>query len=305
MKWNYLFDVPEKKKIRLIVNTDCKNEADDQFALAHHFMTPKFMVKGVVACHFEAKPDEGRDESMKKSYDEILKIMDLMGISGCCPVLKGAEYAMPDEKTPVPSEGADFIIREAMKDAPAPLYVAFQGALTDLAAAYLKEPRIAGRMTAIWIGGGKWPVGGPEFNLWQDIAAANVVFGSKLPLWQIPEDVYKLVRVTLAELQLRVRPYGKIGEYLFRQMVEFNDRYGEQMIWPHGESWGLGDQGTVSVLVEEHRHDWRLEPAPLFSKEMFYIHNQNNRPIRVYHNIDACMTLEDFYSKLALNFPKE
>ena len=33
--WKYAYQVPENKKIRVIVHTDCKNEADDQFALAH------------------------------------------------------------------------------------------------------------------------------------------------------------------------------------------------------------------------------------------------------------------------------
>ncbi len=52
------------------------------------------------------------------------------------------------------SEGSSLIIEEAMKDDPRPLYVLFLGPLTDLAAAYLQEPRIANRLTAIWIGGG-------------------------------------------------------------------------------------------------------------------------------------------------------
>ncbi len=45
---SYAYTVPENKKIRLIVLTDCKNEADDQFALAHHLMTPGLFVKGIV-----------------------------------------------------------------------------------------------------------------------------------------------------------------------------------------------------------------------------------------------------------------
>ena len=49
--FEYDFKVPEKKKIRLIVHTDCKNEADDQYALAHHLMTRKFLIKGLVAGH--------------------------------------------------------------------------------------------------------------------------------------------------------------------------------------------------------------------------------------------------------------
>ena len=32
---HYHFIVPEQKRIRVIVHTDCKNEADDQYALAH------------------------------------------------------------------------------------------------------------------------------------------------------------------------------------------------------------------------------------------------------------------------------
>lgn len=302
---NYDFKVPEKKKIRVIVHTDCKNEADDQFALVHHLMTPKFMVKGIIAGHFEANPHEGKGKTMEASYSEIKKVLDLMGLSGQYPVLKGATHALPDEATGVPSEGADFIIREAMRDDPHPLFVVFQGTLTDLATAYIKEPRIAERMTAVWIGGGQWPVGGFEFNLLQDIDAANVVFKSKIPVWQIPINVYKMIRVTLTELQCRVKPYGRIGNYLFIQMVEFNDRCADILPWPHGESWGLGDQGTITVLLEENGPDWDWKPAPIFSKEMFYIHSQNNRPIRVYHNLDSRFTLEDFYCKLMLNYPKE
>ena len=241
---------------------------------------------------------------MDASYAEILKVLKLMGLEGEYPVYKGAKKAMPDEQTPVESEGVDFLIEEAMKDDPLPLYAVFQGCLTDLASAYLKEPKIARRMTVVWIGGGPYPSGGFEFNLLQDIHAANVVFGSDLPLWQIPENVYKAMEVSLAELQYRVAPCGDIGKYLFEQMVDFNNRMTAYVPWPHGESWGLGDQGTVTVLLEENnRGNWDWIPAPQFSKEMYYIHKQENRPIRVYHTLDSRFTLEDFYCKLALNFP--
>lgn len=304
--FNYAYQVPEIKKVRVIVHTDCKNEADDQFALAHHLMTPKFIVKGIIAGHFEANHFiYGEGKTMDASYDEVLKVVELMGLAGQYPVLKGSKYPMPDEETMMPSEGADFIIEEAMKDDPLPLFVVFQGTLTDLAAAYLKEPRIAGHMTAVWIGGGPYPSGGFEFNLLQDIAAANVVFRSAIPLWQIPENVYKAMEVTLAELQYKVQPCGEIGHYLFQQMVDFNNKNTAYVPWPHGESWGLGDQGTVTVLLEENnRGNWDWIPAPEFSKEMYYLHKKNNRPIRVYHTLDARFTLEDFFCKLAINYGK-
>jgi len=55
-----------------------------------------------------------------------------------------------------------------MKEDPLPLFVIFQGPLTDLASAYLQEPGIADRLTAIWIGGGTYPQGNDEFNLSND-----------------------------------------------------------------------------------------------------------------------------------------
>lgn len=303
---NYLYQVPENKKIRVIIHTDCKNEADDQFALAHHLMTPKFLVKGIIAGHFEANHSlYGEGKTAQASYDEVIKVLKLMGRMEEYEnkVYLGVSKAMENESTILPSAGADFIIEEAMKEDPTPLYAVFQGCLTDLAYAILQKPEICERMTAVWIGGGTYPTGGFEFNLLQDIPAANVVFTSQMPLWQIPENVYKQMEVSLAELQYRVQPCGEIGDYLFRQMVDFNNRMHFFQSWPHGESWGLGDQGTVTVLLEENNrgnYDWL--PAPRISNEMYYIHKQNNRPIRVYHTLDARFTLEDFYAKLAINY---
>lgn len=306
--FQYKYQVPENKKIRVIVHTDCKNEADDQFAVAHHLMTPKFMVKGIIAGHFEANHMiYGEEQTMQASYDEICKVLELMGLQEEYgdKVYKGAIKAMPDETTMIASEGVDFIIEEAMKEDETPLFAVFLGCLTDLASAIVKEPGICDRMTAVWIGGGTYPVGGFEFNLLQDIAAANVVFESSMPLWQIPENVYKQMEVSLAELEYKVQPCGEIGNYLFQQMVDFNNRMHVFQAWPHGESWGLGDQGTVTVLLEENnRGNYNWIPAPRFSSEMYYMHKQNNRPIRVYHTLDARFTLEDFYAKLAINFKK-
>ncbi|MBN2221165.1 MAG: nucleoside hydrolase [Vallitaleaceae bacterium] len=303
----YEFQVPENKKYRVIVHTDCKNEADDQFALAHHLMTPKFLIKGIIAGHFEANTMiYPSGTTAKASYDEIIKVLQLMKLEEEYQerVAVGSQFPLESETTPRESAGARMIIDEAMKEDPLPLFAVFQGSITDLASAILLEPQICSRMTAIWIGGGKYPNGGFEFNLLQDINAANVVFASSMPLWQIPINVYKQIAVSLAELQVRVKPHGEIGHYLFQQMVEFNNRLAQVQAWPHGESWGLGDQGTITVLLEERErmnYDWI--PAPKISKDMFYIHEQCNRPIRVYHTLDARLTMEDFYAKLILNYP--
>ncbi len=305
---NYKFQVPDSKKVRYIIHTDAKNEADDQFTIAHALMTDKFDVKGIVACHFDKRqnsPYEGK--SAQASYDEIVKVLDLMHLTGQYPIYMGANTGLTDANTPIVTEGAKFIVEEAMKDDPRPLYIGMQGAITDLACAILMEPRICERMTCIWIGGGAYPEGGQEFNLMQDVIAANVVFGSSMPVWQVTKTGYKQFTVTLAELQDRVEPYGKIGKYLFDQMVELNNMLADNLRWPHGESWSLGDEGTVAALLEEtEQTDIYTEiPAPEIDLEtMKYNLNTNNRKIRVYHRLNARLDLEDLYAKLKINFPE-
>lgn len=89
-QWNYKFEVPDQKKVRMIVHTDCKNEADDQYALAHHLMTPKFIMKGVIAGHFNRTSKRwGDGHTAQASLDEIYKVMELMDLKGICPVVKG------------------------------------------------------------------------------------------------------------------------------------------------------------------------------------------------------------------------
>lgn len=303
MKDALRFSVPFKKQVRMIVSTDAKNEADDQFALAHHLMTPMFDVKAIIPAHFEINKRYGEGNSMQKSYDEVMLMLDLMELTGKYPVLKGAQYPLIDEKTPRDCEGARFIIEEAHKDDPRPLFIGVQGCITDVASALLIDPTIKDKIHVIWIGGGVYPEGGDEFNLMNDVHAANVVFDSGIDLWQVPKNVYKMVNLSLAELQCRVAPCGKVGEYLFKQMVDFNDELGENLRWPHGETWCIGDQPTVGLLLEDKENDhYTMQHAPRVNPDYTYTLRDDSPMIRVYHSTDVRLTLEDFYCKLKLFF---
>ena len=80
-----LYSVPEKKRIRVLVDTDAACEVDDPFAIAHALMSPKLDVKGILSEHF-AQPD-----SEAASYREIENILALMGLTGQVPLYHGAE----------------------------------------------------------------------------------------------------------------------------------------------------------------------------------------------------------------------
>jgi len=58
-----------------------------------------------------------------------------------------------------------------------------------MASGYLANLLLAGKVNVIWSGGGKWPDGGEEFNLSNDIQAAKVVFKSNLQIWQVPRNI--------------------------------------------------------------------------------------------------------------------
>ena len=294
---DYAFEVPEEKIVRVLIDTDAKNEADDQFAIVQALLSPKLENRGFIAAHFGTRlPD-----SMERSYAELEKIFDLMGFEKEGMIFRGAERAIQDKAVPQVSEGARKIVEEAMKNDARPLYILFLGPLTDMASALLMEPRIAQRCTVIWIGGGRYPSGGIEFNLGNDIEAANVVFSSKVPVWQIPKNVYEMMAVSFAELELNVYPHGAIGKYLLEQMNEHaKEDIPRLSDFRSGETWVLGDSPAVGVLLYEHRFCYDWVQAPLITKDMTYVQTGLNRPIRVYREVDSHLILNDLYAKLAL-----
>ena len=294
---DYAFHVPPEKQVRVITDTDAKNEADDQFCIVQTLLSPRLDNVGFIGAHFGAR----RPDGMERSCRELELIFDTMGFDKTGMIFRGAPHALMSDGEPVDSEGARLIVREAMKDDPRPLYVTFLGPLTDLASALLIEPRIAGRLTAIWIGGGPYPHGGVEFNLGNDIRAANVVFRSKVQLWQIPKNVYEMMAVSLAELEYRVRPCGKIGAYLCDQLDAHAQEPGPRTSdFRTGESWVLGDSPAVGLLLYEHRFEFDWIQAPCVTQDSAYVPDARNRPIRVYRRIDSRLILEDLYAKLAL-----
>lgn len=176
---NYEFQVPREKVIRVITDTDAKNEADDPFAVVHTLLSPRFENVGLIAAHFGT--DRAAD-SMEQSFGELQKILSLMDIPEENLLFRGADRPLP---SPGGTRGfggsqADYPGGHAGRRPP-PCLSPLWAPLTDIASAYLLEPAIAGRLTVIWIGGGRYPAGGPEFNLENDIHAANVVFSSPHP----------------------------------------------------------------------------------------------------------------------------
>jgi purine nucleosidase len=120
-----------------------------------------------------------------------------------------------------------------------------------MASALLENSAVAERnVRVVWIGGDDWPVGGWEYNLWNDVTAANVVFRSKVELWQIPSTIYKRMAVSYAELVEKVYDKGPLGKYLVEQLVEWITSFGRTMLATIAE-WVLSVFGA-SLFLDRH-----------------------------------------------------
>lgn len=281
---------------RIIVDTDAKNEADDQYAIVHALLSPTLDIRGVVAAHFGTHRSA---TSMADSRAEVDRILGLMHGIEAPQVVDGAPRALPDERTPVPSAGSRLIIDEALASDER-LYIAFLGPLTDMASALLERPEIQERdIVVVWVGGP--PYGsteatyGPEYNLGNDVAAANVVFGSSVEVWQVPMSVYTMVGIGYAELEHRVRPHGALGEYLVDQLIDYNDESVPHPI----EHRSLGDNPAIGLVLNPQGARWRVRPRPRFSVDGSMIpHGRSNGTVRVCEGLDTRWLLEDLLHKI-------
>ena len=281
---------------RVIIDTDAKNEADDQFAIVHAVLSPSLDVRGLVAAHFGTRRSNA---SMEESRTEIDLLLDLMQLSGQVTVANGAAEPITDEHTPQDSPGARLIVAESkLASTGDPLYVAFLGPLTDMASAILLDPEIVSRpIVVIWIGGvgygGVETYPGVEFNLGNDIAAANVVYDSGIAVWQVPSNVYSEVSVSYAELEEKIGGTSQLADYLIKQMIEWNATY-----WPEPiESRSLGDSPAVSLMLYPRGGTFRTVPAPRFGREGHYLPGSGH-PIRVVETVDVRFLIEDMFAKI-------
>ena len=293
-----LYEVPEYKKLRVIIDTDAACEADDPFAIAHALMSKKLVVKGILAEQF------GSPETTKQSYEEILTVLEAMELEA--PVFMGEEGKLSAVAEKAPSPAVTFLIEEALREDEKPLYVLCLGAITNVARAIKECPEITKHMTVVWIGGqnpenfvkGHW-----EFNAGNDTEAANLVVSSGVEFWQIPNNVYGTMHIGLAEIQRRIYPCGKVGKHLFENMITFN--MSENAGWTAGESWSLGDSPAVGVVLEPNCGSFVYREAPIFEEDTSYRFEAGRPRIRVYTSINSRFILEDFIGKLELMYGAE
>ena len=262
-------------KIHLIIDTDAKNEVDDQFAVSWASRSKdRFILDAVYAAPFShdcfAKlagnitldavggvtyanhPGNG----MEASYQELLKLFDLLGEDPSGRVFRGSDGYISDIDGPVESEAARDLVKRAMASDET-LYVATIGAPTNVASALLMEPELVKKIVVVWLGAQplyfKHAI---EFNCMQDVKASQILFDSGVPLVLIPcMNTASMLTLAKAETENLLVGKSAISDYLAQTVME---SYGDA-----AAAAGLGAMLRHSYLLcREDRDDAYLAQFP-------------------------------------------
>lgn len=240
-----------KDKMDVILDTDLYNEVDDYYAIAMLFgHKERFNIKGVTIAPFFNKRVESVADSIQKSSKALDELLGLMGEDSFARVFHGGDSFLPDEKTPVPSEAADFMIEcsKAYSENNR-LYIIAIGAITTVASAILKDATIVNRIAVVWLGGNaEYVPENREFNLIQDVAAARVVIGSDVPFMQVPcMGVVSAFTTGYYELEHFIKDKNALCDLLFERTAVVAMEECEVPTW----SRVLWDVVAVATLLND------------------------------------------------------
>ena len=281
--------IPGKdKRIRVVFDTDAKNEIDDIWAISLAVLSPeRFQLEGFVAANFDNRRPEAGPDSIEASAREIETILAKAGLTGKYPIKRGSP-PMRYQYEPSESEGVDFIIAKAMASTPEdPLWIVGLGAATDIASAYLKEPRIAERIRVFWHFRTRWPEKCWNFNVIGDVRAARIVFHSDLSFVLFDTGTHLSCPMEFSEQFVSC---GALGKYLHE--YRFESSYYQR------PDKGFFDLGDIAALVDPDLASWEVVHCPEVDWDLAYKHRKTKGKILRCYDIDREKTMQLLHAKL-------
>jgi inosine-uridine nucleoside N-ribohydrolase len=243
---------PADQKIRLLIDSDAACEVDDHYAIALALLAPeRFAIEGFVATHWG---DAGGPEGTRMSAEDIRAVLAAGGRTGDYPVALGGDplaYSAQASR----SDGADLIVERAMAgSAEDPLWIVGLGACTNIASAWLIEPKIAERVRVFYHGRTQhWPERLQNFNIENDVRAFRVLLRSDLPLVLFDTGTHLTCPMSVSEQ--RIATSGPLGKHLHE--IRFR-----QPDW-QADDKGMFDLGDIAALLDPTLATWEETPVPM------------------------------------------
>ena len=281
-----------KVQFNVILDTDTYNECDDQFALAYMIKNQEiFNIEAITVAPYSHKErNETVISGQEKSYNEILKICNWLNFDTTNKVFKGAEdyFTNGYDET---NDAVNKIIEVAQKNDKT--YIMAIGAITNVALAIKKEPKIINKIEVVWLGGHSLlQKNNLEFNFRQDVNAVRIVFDSKVRLTIIPcKNVASNLKTSVYELNYYLKDKSELCNYLIDRF--YNDGY-------HGiqERRVIWDISVIAYMINKKWFTSEDISCPNIKKDTSYELTTNNHKIKMVNYIDVKEVYNDLFKKL-------
>ena len=282
----------KKDKINIILDTDTYNECDDQFALSYLIKSKNlFNIEAItVAPYSHIEKEVKVIDGQELSYNEILKICNWLDFETNNKVFKGSTDYIQNGYNET-NDAVNKIIEIALKNNKT--YILGIGAITNVALAIKKEPKIIDRIEVIWLGGNELNYkDNLEYNFRQDIKAVKIVFDSKVKLTILPcKDVVSKLRIDINTLKNNLENKSNICNYLIKRF--YNDGYHgiqeERVIW---------DIAVIAYMINKNWFETKQISCPNIRKDTSYEVTDNRHSITFVTKLDRDKIYKDLFEKL-------
>ncbi len=224
------------------------------------------------------------------SYNEILKICNWLNFDTNNKVFKGSmDYIQNgyDEK----NNAVNKIIEITLKNNKT--YILGIGAITNIALAIKKEPKIVNKIEIVWLGGNELGYkDNLEYNFRQDVEAVKIVFESKVKLTILPcKEIVSELRIDINTLKKYLENKSELCNYLIERF--YNDGY-------HGvqESRVIWDISVIAYMINKKWFETEQISCPNIRKDTSYEVTDNRHNITFVTKLDRNKIYEDLFNKL-------
>lgn len=293
--WKEIYEFISNYKINVILDTDTYNECDDQFALSYLIKSQdKFNIEAITVAPYSHK---NRNISVKEgqelSYNEILKICKWLNFDTTNKVFKGSMGYLQNGYTEN-NPAVNKIIDVALKNKKT--YILAIGAITNVALAIKKEPKIINKIEIIWLGGNELGYkDNLEYNFRQDIQAVREVFESKVKLTVLPcKNVVSELRIDINTLNNNLENKSELCNYLLSRF--YNDGY-------HGiqESRVIWDISVIAYMINKKWFETKEISCPNIREDSSYETTDNRHTIIFTTKLDRDKIYNNLFKKLGGN----
>ena len=286
----------KREKVNVILDTDTYNECDDQFALAYMIKSQDiFNIEAITVAPYYHTSQKGLTvrDGQELSYNEILKICKWLEFDTNSKVFKGSMDFIANGYNDN-NEAVDKIIEVSLKNNKT--YILAIGAITNVALAIKKEPRIIDKIEIIWLGGHSiLQDNNKEFNFKQDVEAVKFVFESKVKLTIIPcKNVASNLSTSIFELNYYLKDKSELCNYLLDRF--YNDGY-------HGiqERRIIWDISVIAYMINKNWFMSKDISCPNIAEDNSYELTTNKHKITMVNYINTNKVYKDLFKKLGKN----